>query len=85
LQKLKSKKDKTIIPVTNGYKTGLFLIEMWLLNIFFYICILSAAAAATIYQKPHSKRLEMSGIGPETFHMRSERSTTELHPLIFVL
>ena len=25
--------------------------------------------------------LEMSGIEPETFHMRSERSTTELHPL----
>ncbi len=27
------------------------------------------------------RNLEMSGIEPETFHMRSERSTTELHPL----
>ena len=24
--------------------------------------------------------VEMSGIEPETFHMQSERSTTELHP-----
>ena len=31
----------------------------------------------------HQRRyiLEMSGIEPETFHMQSERSTTELHPL----
>ena len=27
------------------------------------------------------KNLEMPGIEPGAFHMRSERSTTELHPL----
>ena len=29
--------------------------------------------------------VEMSGIEPETFHMQSERSTTELHPHRYVL
>ena len=27
--------------------------------------------------------LEMRGIEPRAFHMQSERSTTELHPLLF--
>ena len=26
------------------------------------------------------KEMEMRGVEPRTFHMRSERSTTELHP-----
>jgi hypothetical protein len=28
------------------------------------------------------KELEMPGIEPGAFHMQSERSTTELHPLL---
>ena len=28
------------------------------------------------------KILEMRGIEPRAFHMQSERSTTELHPLL---
>ena len=28
------------------------------------------------------KDMEMRGIEPRAFHMRSERSTTELHPLL---
>jgi hypothetical protein len=28
-----------------------------------------------------SKQMEMPGIEPGAFHMQSERSTTELHPL----
>ena len=28
----------------------------------------------------HLKNMEMPGIEPGAFHMRSERSTTELHP-----
>jgi hypothetical protein len=31
------------------------------------------------------KKLEMPGIEPGAFHMQSERSTTELHPLTFKL
>ena len=31
---------------------------------------------------PEIKILEMRGIEPRAFHMRSERSTTELHPLL---
>ena len=30
-----------------------------------------------------AKRVEMRGIEPRAFHMQSERSTTELHPLLF--
>ena len=31
---------------------------------------------------PHKiKSMEMRGIEPRAFHMQSERSTTELHPL----
>ena len=29
----------------------------------------------------HNQNLEMRGIEPRAFHMQSERSTTELHPL----
>ena len=30
-----------------------------------------------------AKDLEMRGIEPRAFHMQSERSTTELHPLLY--
>ena len=36
-----------------------------------------------IYDKKF--KLEMRGIEPRAFHMQSERSTTELHPLWFVI
>ena len=32
-------------------------------------------------RKKKKKKLEMPGIEPGAFHMQSERSTTELHPL----
>ena len=32
------------------------------------------------YLKKKKKKVEMPGIEPGAFHMRSERSTTELHP-----
>ena len=31
------------------------------------------------------KKLEMQGIEPRAFHMQSERSTTELHPLLQIV
>ena len=37
---------------------------------------------AIIWQDIKSKKyVEMRGIEPRAFHMQSERSTTELHPL----
>ena len=41
----------------------------------------SATTALVIYCKKF--KLEMRGIEPRAFHMQSERSTTELHPLWF--
>ena len=32
--------------------------------------------------EPEKKVVEMRGIEPRAFHMQSERSTTELHPLL---
>ena len=33
-----------------------------------------------VHEPKLTKPLEMRGVEPRTFHMRSERSTTELHP-----
>ena len=33
-----------------------------------------------VHELKLTKLLEMRGVEPRTFHMRSERSTTELHP-----
>ena len=43
----------------------------------------SATTALVIYDEKF--KLEMRGIEPRAFHMQSERSTTELHPLWFVI
>ena len=37
------------------------------------------------YKKKNKKTVEMPGIEPGASHMRSERSTTELHPLYFTV
>ena len=34
-----------------------------------------------VVKMDHNQNLEMRGIEPRAFHMQSERSTTELHPL----
>lgn len=35
-----------------------------------------------VYGKEKNVDVEMLGIEPRAFHMQSERSTTELHPLL---
>ena len=35
-----------------------------------------------VYGKENNVIVEMLGIEPRAFHMQSERSTTELHPLL---
>ena len=41
----------------------------------------SGGSDVTKAGKYNEKNMEMRGIEPRAFHMRSERSTTELHPL----
>ena len=43
----------------------------------------SATTACVVYV--WAKSVEMRGIEPRAFHMQSERSTTELHPLFCLL
>ena len=38
-------------------------------------------SATTAGQPGDQQKMEMRGIEPRAFHMQSERSTTELHPL----
>ena len=38
-------------------------------------------STSQIQIKENKNQVEMRGVEPRTFHMRSERSTTELHPL----
>ena len=44
------------------------------------MCELTSVDITPVGDPEADRNLEMSGIEPETFHMRSERSTTELHP-----
>ena len=54
--------------------------HFWLRHAFCCTSICQRTLAAQImFEKT---KVEMPGIEPGTFHMRSERSTTELHPLI---
>ena len=48
----------------------------------FQVQRLNHSATTALFTYPAKKLLEMRGIEPRAFHMQSERSTTELHPLV---
>ena len=47
----------------------------------FQVQRLNHSATTAVLSNCHKKYVEMRGIEPRAFHMQSERSTTELHPL----
>ena len=47
----------------------------------FQVQRLNHSATTAVLSNCHKKFVEMRGIEPRAFHMQSERSTTELHPL----
>ena len=47
----------------------------------FQVQRLNHSATTAVLTNCHKKYVEMRGIEPRAFHMQSERSTTELHPL----
>ena len=47
----------------------------------FQVQRLNHSATTAVLINGHKKYVEMRGIEPRAFHMQSERSTTELHPL----
>ena len=51
----------------------------------FQVQRLNHSATTAVLTNCHKKYVEMRGIEPRAFHMRSERSTTELHPLQLVV
>ena len=48
----------------------------------FQVQRLNHSATTAVLINGHKKYVEMRGIEPRAFHMQSERSTTELHPLL---
>ena len=50
----------------------------------FQVQRLNHSATTAVLSNCHKKFVEMRGIEPRAFHMQSERSTTELHPLMSI-
>ena len=81
--------DNKIIDSFRGLNKNWFLTlnyQFSLQNIEIWIITLSYHGDEGMYYTPNvnycKKKLEESGMEPEASRMRSERSTTELHPLI---